>query len=44
MGFRVAKQLPKLIVYDSSDAVPANIIVNSSSAFADGQVLTITWF
>jgi hypothetical protein len=42
-GVRVAKTLPTLIVFDST-AVPGNIIVNSSSAFTDGQVLTITWF
>ena len=41
VGVRVAKTLPTLIVFDST-AVPGNIIVNSSSAFTDGQVLTIT--
>ena len=43
MGLRVAKNLPTLIVFDTG-AAPGNIIVNSSSAFTDGQLLTITWF
>jgi len=42
-GLRVAKTLPTLIVFDST-AVPGKVIVNSSAAFAAGQVLTITWF
>ena len=43
LGLRVAKNVPTLIVFDPG-AAPGNIIVNSSSAFTDGQLLTITWF
>lgn len=42
-GLRISKTDPTLIVFDNK-AVPDTIIVNSSSAFPAGQVLTITWF
>lgn len=43
MGLRISKTDPTLIVFDRG-AVPDRIIINSSAAFEDGQVLTITWF